>query len=112
MVRASGHCIFREVMEGAGGNVPNASSTFVGASVGGKQVAEQEQEGRAVVLGESDSEDDVDGVASIRKRGRPSGSIWSYFTNDDSLKNTSWPFASTVMCLSTITRKVNLQKFT
>ena len=49
MVRASGHCIFREVMEGAGGNVPNASSTFVGA--GGKQVAEQEQEGRAVVLG-------------------------------------------------------------
>jgi hypothetical protein len=69
-------------MEGAGGDVANASSTFVGASCRGKQVAEQEQEGRAVVLGESDSEDDVDGVAPICKRGRSSSSIWPYFTND------------------------------
>ena len=73
---------FREVMEGAEENVANTSSTFVDAIVGGNQVVEQEQEGRAVVLGESDSEDDVDGVASIRKRGRSSSSIWSYFTKD------------------------------
>ena len=76
------HYIFAKSWKDQGGNVANASSTFVGASVGGKQVAEQEQEGSAVVLNESDSEDDVDGVASIRKRGRSSGSIWSYFTKD------------------------------